>query len=1809
MRRISLCVAAAAFLCGAPALALAQADAHADFAAGKKAYEAEEFDKALALFQKAAGSDPNNPEVHLWLGMAHHQLGQLDKAIAAWRRTLRLAPKQAYATRMLRALRAQVTGTETRIELIRRMLTGRLWDPARVECGRLLGDGPLTDAQRADVLALQAEAMLALRKPSSVPPLVLEIRVKHPGKVDAVRLDLLTGRAGIQLTGRAFEEGLALLGKIAAEQKGEPAATAKLELLRLQIGRLKRLSYVGELVKWHQANPTHPAAPEALELLISSHLALTANQPAPKKDTPLSASDVRAIGYVQAAQKRQPPGGVIDPLLKSVVDHLQKHYAARGAYAAAADGCDRLLKLELPASCRRQVLRALTSYRAELAMRELGRLAATGKLPAQMPGSLRSVVALLLQRATDKAFPADGAWGEQAALAERVRRLADQLPAPTARTTLSPPLAWAVELALPVIRADADAKAVAVAMKTVTAVRKAAAGWPKPVGLWLPLDISKRLLAVLTDERREWPAAVMDHVDLLHQAASWQFAENRRTGQSAKNAQLSADQTELLSRLAELCRRHPATQAGAAVKKLSAHLSLWLGGEHFGLVEQAYVRLAEALPPRERRDVLLAIAELWIRQVRLAHARLQAVGFRVPAKLDPTLVKALKRCRELQAGLAESDAFLAKARKTWLSVVNHYNGLEHYATAAEAIAVKADPPVAAAQRYAELQLAEHRHAEAKRQLARLLREYDGKAKVAMTPAFTAALGAYRAFITKHGASPLAAKAVSGVFSIAQTFEAHDAHTVAAAIYKDFAAFAAKAPTLAGAAPGRISTAERAELAHAAALEAHARKLLAKDLADRKDKTPPAELRAEFAAAIGAYKQFIAARPSSSQVAAALGKIMAVALEYAKADAWDVAAGVFADLKQAGLPLSAPERIELCRGLCELGKVMPDHARSVLTALVKGQARPGGGRSGAVTLAGVSLFDDYDYKGWKKGGGKAGAKKPAPTGSPRPVPSPPGPAATGGPGADSPFSPSVLAESVEEYAKRDESDLLAMAAIRRQHALRARQVAMMRDKLAVNQPVAKGQQKDQQQIKQSAAAVKVLSDAELARQQKAVDAAYKIFQAIRRDYPQRPTASQARGEILVMIGHWRSIAQWRRSSELGRRYLADNQADIQLPQLRLGVARDVLAWASQPVTDKTTRQEKLAEVLSRFTAARKELTQIVKDFASDRSLVRQAQWDVANSFLTQARVVGAFSPTLARGQYVRAARELLGVAEAYHDHPKISTIPQMLWNIADELARRRYHDEAMIVWNDLTIQYPTHSLSQQAAMRIAKTFDANLGRPLRAAEAYLEINFARGGSDRSVQDAIYAIGMRLKGQKRWVEALHVLETFVDSFPQHSQAGQALTTIGHIHQTNEAWEDAIAAYRRVISEFPAGNWIRDAKWSIAECRINLSQWREAMEAYRAYVSAYAKDKKIAEANRRLGVLKDLARYQVLVDEKGQRKAFDAQHQIAQIVQSQLSNPAKAIIEYRKVATNWSASHLADDALFALGTIYLSIGETAKGRAALLELAEKYADSPLADDALYKVGQSYEAEAQRFAGVTRDVSIAKNKEKAQKEAYRQVQSFRRGRRGDNVALVAQLRKEGKKGQADVAQAKFAAQELQYNYASTLVAAQAAEQQVETLTAAQLADRQDKINAALRRAVTIYQRAAKVAAADKADEALLLMARIYDEKLKDADAAMTTWLEIVRQFSGTAVAEDASWRIAQYYERRSDHARAIEAYKAFVRNYRRSTRAAAAQFAVAESYEHLGQWVKAMDAYTNYINTFPSGSMVKKAREQINWIKTYRL
>ena len=100
------------------------------------------------------------------------------------------------------------------------------------------------------------------------------------------------------------------------------------------------------------------------------------------------------------------------------------------------------------------------------------------------------------------------------------------------------------------------------------------------------------------------------------------------------------------------------------MERLRVHLQPWVDAGQSKVAEDAYAKLAGALPEGQQRLAQLAVVHLWVTQVMKDHQRLAAAGLKVPEKLDETFAKALRRLYELQDGLTDADPFLvAGARR------------------------------------------------------------------------------------------------------------------------------------------------------------------------------------------------------------------------------------------------------------------------------------------------------------------------------------------------------------------------------------------------------------------------------------------------------------------------------------------------------------------------------------------------------------------------------------------------------------------------------------------------------------------------------------------------------------------------------------------------------------------------------------------------------------------------------------------------------------------------------------------------------------------------------------------------------------------------------------------------------------------------------------------------------------------------------------------------------------------------------------------------------------------------------------------
>ena len=826
-----------------------------------------------------------------------------------------------------------------------------------------------------------------------------------------------------------------------------------------------------------------------------------------------------------------------------------------------------------------------------------------------------------------------------------------------------------------------------------------------------------------------------------------------------------------------------------------------------------------------------------------------------------------------------------------------------------------------------------------------------------------------------------------------------------------------------------------------------------------------------------------------------------------------------------------------------------------------------------------------------------------------------------PGADAFDQAALYNDDSFAFDAKGEKGDIALAMIRQAEQKQLSQIAMLRDDREKNQlaqapkpqgaPEEKPADPNQPGGSIALPSGPVLSEAEMKRQDDAADKAYAILIDLVKTLPlaDAPLAENARSQIVWMFSFFEGQLRTDRTVALVKRFLTDRPTDPQKVQLAFRALQDQLAWAAQRQRTDRVNKKWLDARHDLFEAARKDISQFVKDFADKSDWVGQARLLAVDSFEREAQLAAAVSPVRSAGLLVNSVDALLALYRTDPAHPAVSNFPQRMWNVADRLRALRQEDLGVYVLSQIPIYFPTNPLAQQAVLRIAELYATNLTNPLRAVETYQEY-LSVVGDNEAIRAQIFSIAQQLAAKQRFLEALHVYGVFVDSFPTDARAPQALLAIGQIHQSNEVWKDALAAYQRILDEFPNVPITPQVKLAMAECHINLSDWNDARQLYNEFIQAYPQDGQIEMAKQRMEILKNLNRYQTLLaDKEVQRNKDDAQFQIGMIVNERLGNHVKAAIEFRKVVKDFPKSSQAAAAQYEIGKALLALNKLDEARIELLKVPQNYPNSPFANDALYYVGQSYEHQAQKLAGATIQGARAEAYEVGQRAAYSRASGFNMQQEHAFSLHRDQLKKEGKANELELDEAANAWRQSAGIQSLAANASVAAEQQAETLSALQVANRQDRINEAYRQAVAMYARVAnEYPLGDMADKALLRMAQILETELKDRELAMQTYQKVVKFFPGTPVAEDAAWKVAKFYEAENKYKEAVDAYRDFIRNYPASARVPDAQYSVAEDLEQLGRWVEAMDAYETFRQKFAAHPKAQAAQEEINWIRAYR-
>ncbi len=1771
---VTLVITLAALWARVPA---ALADAGEDLAAGRTALASGELDKAWRLLVAAAESLPNSVEAHLALADCYLQKGQVDDALSEYHIVIKLSPKHGRATMLVEALTARHRTLEQKLAAAEQLVSVKSYQSA-INLLATTFHEPLDPAEREVVRLRLAEIHLWWGGNDAAMTEAVQL---------AAELSTAEGRAQANAIAALAAAGL---GRYAEAEARAAKADAAPQTWRDRLGiiaLLKDLDAQRDLVAVSRAVgkalATLPDSiqRETIKMAVFDRLSKAARDRLGTGD----GAGALAVVWPMVSDGEVPGDESILKPVKLTGGWLGADASGQAAWLAIADLLSQLGDVEMQGQVQSTPLAywlasqvilqsaAADAARGDAMISLIGKLAgashgAQGRKSGQ-PLSRADVVqhALILQVAS---HPASGVQQDHlvGAIIHHIQRY-----------EAAHDLRTGVDLFVKIAASEDSARP---DVEVVVSLPKGAAH-----------------------------AKLVQHLaGAFHTLGQAAFNDAAATLAPAPNAKLNRDDTVALVLLSELMSAYPRLPFAKAATDLGGQIiERYAGIEMWDAAAQAIDLLYEGSEAAAWNGRWQAAA-LKVRNGSAEESKLSGLGRRLPEQLHPLIKESLSNQVALLRQ-SPTEALRAQVLAAAQPLLERYLQLDRRDLAEQVIDVLAAAPAGKGDEIADLRdwaLWARASIAGQKALASLARtaKATGDKPLPLDGGHQAEIKILDDLVTDYPRSSFTPQAVGRINSIVGLYERYRSFDTAASVLAGFIK-----------AHPKIEAAEQLQYSLALISLKKARLVFG----EREDQsTPPQQqVSAEFTVAIKEISEFLKAHPTGKFTTQAEAELLSIARAYGGVGGWAAARSVITQMTAAG-PNANQRRIpgypRLLEAATYLGELDPAYALHLLSPAPKSNdGRPDDGinalalaNSPAVLSLAGSLNEDQDVSKLADGQAASGpADKPGAPAAPTPGPR---------------FSSGGFADQLQPGegggGRASDSDL-ALAMVRRSEQQHLAQIARLGPKKGKNQGPdggeASGQQAAQDQPVRLPSGV-VLSEAAMKAQDEASDKAYSILLELVRaggaknaNDAARHVADAARTHIFWMFSFFEGQLRADHAMAIINQYLKDWPTEPDRMALAFRAVTDRVAFASHTAPSDRINLAWVEARHERFEQARAAITQFIAAHPDQTNWVNQARMLAFDTYLRESDLIAAAADVRAAGLLMQASDELGRLHQTSPHHPECTNFPNRMWNIADRLTALGQREQAITILNRITVEFPTHQLARQAVLRTAQTYASDLASPLRAVETYQEY-LSQAGDDGNTREQIFAIASQLSSKRRYVESLHVYAVFVDSFPTDPRAATALQAIGAIHQANEAYNDAVASYERIIAEYPSTEVIPQVKLAIAECQINLSQWYKARRTYEEFVGKDPKNGSEAMATARIEILKNLDRYQKLLDDKEvDRNKDDAQFQIGHIVFTQLQFTDKAIREFRKVVTNFPKSHQADDAQFEIGVALLQAGRLDDAREQLLKVVSVYPDSPLADNALYMVGQSFEQQASRLSAVTMQGARAEAFERGQRFAYTQNQSNLEQQKTQLDDIRRDLKGKGDARQLGIEEAYANFRSNDFNGTNTVLLNRNAELQAEQESAMEVANRQDRINEAFREAVTKYTKAASdYPLGDKTSESLLRMADIYEMHLKDTTSAMKTYEKIVKFFPGTPVAEDAGWKVAQFHDREGQYTAAVQAYRDFIRNYPASKRVADAQFAMAEALEQLGRWVEAMDAYQTFRDKFAEHAKAVQALEQINWIKAYR-
>ncbi len=402
-------------------------------------------------------------------------------------------------------------------------------------------------------------------------------------------------------------------------------------------------------------------------------------------------------------------------------------------------------------------------------------------------------------------------------------------------------------------------------------------------------------------------------------------------------------------------------------------------------------------------------------------------------------------------------------------------------------------------------------------------------------------------------------------------------------------------------------------------------------------------------------------------------------------------------------------------------------------------------------------------------------------------------------------------------------------------------------------------------------------------------------------------------------------------------------------------------------------------------------------------------------------------------------------------------------------------------------------------------------------------------------------------------------------------RALRLLAGRFRQAELFAEAAAAYGRLIDRYPESSRAALFHLEAAACQECRGRWREADSLYEKYLARFPEHEDASGVRKKLAVLGRVIRYADLVGEKDlpAAKKAEALYDMGLLVRDRM-NPYVAAKILAGAADRFPEAPHTPEARHAAGTVLLGLCRLAAARQQFSKLVAAFPESRLAGDAQFWVGHTREMEGRLLGGLDPDAELLKRAADAGSAELRADLDLRRDFAPGAAGLA------GTPGAAglDEDEKRARAREL------------------------------------LRSAVAAYGRVvAEHRLSDKAPQALLRVGEINSRYLKDAAAATEAYRQLLEKYPGTPQAVAEQCAVGRTYVKKGKLAEAERIIKLFLVSFPNHPKYGDALLHMAECHRRRKEYVKALDDYQSYLTRYPRSRRAAEVREEIAWLKKYRL